>query len=374
MPESPDKAQVTDAACPKVSIVVPVYNVEKYLRQCLDSLVRQTLQDIEIICVNDGSTDRSLEIIKSYASEDSRIKIIDKQNAGYGHSCNTGFDAAVADYIGIIEPDDFADVNMFSDLYALITENDADAVKSEWYDYTGKNKKTIKCSQVMSKLNAGKISGIKDKKELLKTCASVWSFLYKKSFLNDNNIRFLETPGASFQDTSFNFKVIVLAKDIYITNSAYVYYRQDNSGCSTKRKDGWEFIYKEYAEIDRFLDEHPEFKDIYRGIKFAKQYKAYCWNLKRVHPKYRKKVFERFAEEFKNYYKNGELDNNALELSDRNKIMMLINEPKRMRRRFQRKLIETTRKDFRRQFISIRINLKRASIEVLGRQILRIES
>ena len=88
---------------PKVSILVPVYNVERFLPQCLDSLVAQTLEDIQIICINDGSTDGSLEILERYAAQDSRIEIIDKPNSGYGASMNCGLDAARGEYIGITE-------------------------------------------------------------------------------------------------------------------------------------------------------------------------------------------------------------------------------------------------------------------------------
>ena len=92
---------------PKVSILVPCYNVEKYLKQCLDSIVNQTLQDIEIICINDGSTDSTLDIIKQYAKNDDRFVVIDKQNEGYGKSMNRGLDAATGEYIGIVESDDW---------------------------------------------------------------------------------------------------------------------------------------------------------------------------------------------------------------------------------------------------------------------------
>ena len=91
--------------------------------------MKQTLEDIEIICVNDGSTDNSLEMIQSYASNDSRIVIIDKPNGGYGHAVNKGIDIAKGKYIGILEPDDSADIHMYEDLFALAEENDADVVK-----------------------------------------------------------------------------------------------------------------------------------------------------------------------------------------------------------------------------------------------------
>lgn len=94
---------------PKVSIVVPVYNVEKYLRECLDSLLAQKLKDIEIIVVNDGSTDSSADIAAEYAARDSRVRLISKENEGYGKTMNRGFSEARGEYVGIVESDDFAD-------------------------------------------------------------------------------------------------------------------------------------------------------------------------------------------------------------------------------------------------------------------------
>ena len=102
---------------PKVSIVVPVYNVEKYLRECLDSLLAQKLKDIEIIVVNDGSTDSSADIAAEYAARDSRVRLISKENEGYGKTMNRGFSEARGEYVGIVESDDFADPHMFKDMY-----------------------------------------------------------------------------------------------------------------------------------------------------------------------------------------------------------------------------------------------------------------
>ena len=108
---------------PKVSIIVPTYNVEQYLVECMESITHQTLEDIEVIVINDGSTDGSLEILKRYAAKDSRITIVDKENGGYGIGMNIGLDKATGEYIGIVEPDDFVPVNMFGDLYNIAKEN-----------------------------------------------------------------------------------------------------------------------------------------------------------------------------------------------------------------------------------------------------------
>ena len=104
----------------KVSVIVPVYNVEKYLKKCIDSIIKQTLTDMEIICVDDGSTDSCPEILDEYANLDHRIKVIHKTNAGYGHAVNTGFAYAKGEYIGIVESDDYILPEMYETLYYCV--------------------------------------------------------------------------------------------------------------------------------------------------------------------------------------------------------------------------------------------------------------
>ena len=126
---------------PSVSIVVPIYNVEKYLKQCLDSIISQTLKDIEIILVNDGSKDGSLKIIKDYAARDNRIKVVDKANTGYGNSMNIGLSKATGKFIGIVESDDYIEPDMFETLYNLAVRDKLDVARSEFFYYTSKEEK-----------------------------------------------------------------------------------------------------------------------------------------------------------------------------------------------------------------------------------------
>ena len=142
-------------ARPKVSVVVPIYNVEKYLRQCLDSIVNQTLKDIEIICVDDGSTDSSPEIIQEYAAKDSRVKVITKPNSGYGNSMNRGFDLAEGEYVGIVESDDYAELDMFEKLYQRAEKNKLDVVKSGYYFYYSVPKERNEKIEIVSKAREG---------------------------------------------------------------------------------------------------------------------------------------------------------------------------------------------------------------------------
>ena len=102
---------------PKISIIIPVYNVEKYLEQCLKSVINQTFKDIEIICINDGSTDNSLEILEAFQKQDERIKIINKQNEGQGIARNEGLKVAKGEYISFIDPDDWVAQGMYEFLY-----------------------------------------------------------------------------------------------------------------------------------------------------------------------------------------------------------------------------------------------------------------
>lgn len=119
----------------KVSVIIPVYNVENYLSECLDSVLNQTLEQIEILCINDGSTDSSAGILEKYQKQDSRLSVLNRANSGYGSACNAGLRLAKGEYISIIEPDDFIDCKMFEDLYNLASTNEVDIIKSAFYEY-----------------------------------------------------------------------------------------------------------------------------------------------------------------------------------------------------------------------------------------------
>lgn len=123
---------------PIVSIVIPVCNVEKYLRECLDSVINQTMTELEIICVDDGSNDNSLSILKEYENKDNRIIVISKENSGYGNTMNVGMDKATGEYIGIVESDDYIEKNMFERLYAVACKYNAEIVKSDHYIFSTK--------------------------------------------------------------------------------------------------------------------------------------------------------------------------------------------------------------------------------------------
>lgn len=279
----------------KISVVVPIYNVEKYLRQCLDSITVQTLEDIEIICVNDGSSDSSLSIIKEYAERDPRFKVIDKQNSGYGHSVNMGFDVAQGEYIAIVESDDYIEPDMMESLYTVAKENDLDVCKGGYYFYySAPNERHVPavigekswfgrviCPRAEFKSGLG-FKTLREQISFFGVKATVWSAIYKNSFIKDSGIRFTQTPGASFQDVAFNFKVWALAKRVMLYDRCLLHYRQDNESSSINSKSKIYCVCDELAEIESFLSEkHLDGTEL-SFIKGALRYNHYVWNYERL--------------------------------------------------------------------------------------------
>ena len=243
---------------PLVSLLVPIYNVEKYLRQCLDSARNQTLEDIEVICINDGSTDSSPNIIREYMAEDSRFRMIDKANSGYGASMNKGLDAAQGKYIAILESDDYFELDALEKLYQAAETHDAEVVKANFWFYWSKPEERNESFELVTSDMAGHLVNPQIETEIFYLKPSIWSALYRRDFLKDNGIRFLETPGASFQDSSFNFKVWATATKAYYIQDEILHYRQDNESSSINSPSKVYCVCDEYAEMDRFLASHPE--------------------------------------------------------------------------------------------------------------------
>ena len=356
---------------PKITILIPIYNVEKFLEQCLDSVVNQTLQDIEIVCINDGSKDNSLEILKTYQAKDSRIKIIDKPNSGYGASMNKGLEIATGEYIGVVEPDDFVDINMFEELYKLAQKFDADVAKSNHYEYSTKTNQSRKNGQI-SKFIANRIITAKENPKILKIIPSIWSAIYKNSFLQENNIRFLETPGASYQDTSFAFKALALAKKIVFTTNAYLHYRIDNENSSVASRDKVFAICEEYAELTRFLDEHPEIKEFANDIKLIKEYGGYLWNARRIKEEFVEDFAKNISKIFKEYSQKGDLSKVFYKRYSRNDIDLLINDTEKYIEKLKNFCEKVENKQNRRKYFSLRINSSRISLVVAGKNIIEI--
>ncbi len=298
---------------PKVSILVPCYNVEKYLPQCLDSVVNQTLKDIEIIVINDGSTDSTLDIIKSYAEKDNRIKIIDKKNEGYGKSMNRGLDVATGEYIGIVESDDWVENDMFESLVKIAEENNVDVVKSNFYKYTTTNGEKNVLFESMPSGDTGHVINPRVKTTIFISAPAIWSAIYKREFLVKNNIRFLESPGASFQDTGFNFKVFACTNRAWLTKRAWLHYRCDNENSSVKSTGKVFCVCDEFDEIERFFRERGELNISMHKLISNIKLRTYSWNLDRLGGDAREQFAHRFETELKSMLANKYVEKRYLE-------------------------------------------------------------
>lgn len=269
----------------KVSIIVPICNVDKYLEKCLESIRVQTLKEIEVICIDDGSTDTSRDITQKFVNLDSRFKLFAKPNAGYGHTMNLGLSKVTGEFIGIIESDDFIKPNMFESLYSKAKEGNFDVVKSDFSFYWS-NPERIELAHSLNQKNVFDI------------IPSIWSAIYKRSFIEDNKIRFLETPGASFQDTGFSFKVWSLVKSYYLYPESFVFYRQDNMNSSVKSSSKIFNICDEFSELEKFLPtKGPNF--------FRRRALCYLWNYRRLGKDGREQFSKVMGEVSKNLFEQG---------------------------------------------------------------------
>lgn len=174
---------------PKVSVIVPVYNVERYLPQCLDSLVNQTLDDIEIITINDGSSDNSLDILMEYQNKYSnKIKVVNNQNNGIGKTRNIGIEMAQGDFLTFVDSDDYLDTNMLLSCYNYANDNDLEIVVCNYYEVNESDRTLIK--RIIEPFS---ICNLNDKPDLLfKINAAPWNKLYRRTLFDNKNIRFPE--------------------------------------------------------------------------------------------------------------------------------------------------------------------------------------
>ena len=223
----------------KVSIVVPVYNVEEYLRVCLESLIGQTLKDIEIICVNDGSTDNSLNILKEYAEKDSRIVIINQVNQGQSVARNSALKIAKGEYIGFVDSDDWVDLNFFEKLYNVAVKNDCDIAAGgiAW----NKNDGELDFVDISFK-NSKIYTKTPDKYKITKVAktAYVWNKIYKKELLDKLKLDF--EPDRYYEDMMFSHRVLHESGRLVTVPGVFYHYRLNplsavNTDSPKKRED-----------------------------------------------------------------------------------------------------------------------------------------
>lgn len=243
---------------PKVSVIVSVYNVEQYLKECLDSIVNQTLKEIEIICIDDGSTDSSLEILKEYAKHDNRITILKQQNLRAGIARNAGLSVAKGEYLSFLDSDDFFELNMHESMYNKAKENDVDIVMCNAYRYDDTSKQIkMKFGIYENNIPSSDLfnSDLLGKNWCNISIPTAWNKLYKRIFIIKNKIYFQNL--SSCNDVGFDYSALSVANKITFLKDCFVYYRMFTKVQTSHNRGAKAInIFNAYYFIKNYLEKH----------------------------------------------------------------------------------------------------------------------
>lgn len=293
----------------KVSVILPVFNVENYLRDCLNSIVNQTLTDLEIICINDGSTDNSPEILKEYGMKDKRIIILNQTNKGHAVATNKGIELAKGECLFCMDADDFLETTALETSYNKIKEKDPDFVMFKVINYDENNNTYYESEKYsMNKIYdkvGDNVFNYHDLNELMfETCVAPWNKLYKREFITENNIHFPE--GLIFEDNVFYYNAMLSAKKICFIDE-FLTYRRWYPTSSTTNGDLRFISSLEVTNlmIKLFKDknEYENYKKILLNNKIEINFMRY----NKIKKKYKEAYFTAMKEDFLKIIENKEL-------------------------------------------------------------------
>lgn len=275
---------------PKISIIIPIYKVEKYLRFCLDSLYLQTLKDIEIICVNDGSPDNCGEILKEYAKMDNRFYILNQENLGSGRARNNGIDHAKGEFIGFVDPDDWVSPKYFEILYNRATICSADISATA---------NIVKVNKYQTKKSVGFqsekiIISDQKRKNLIYRSGVVWNKVFKKKLVDKYNIRFAETKSTG-QDNPFNIIALATANKIATTTMGTYFYRIRSESAINSRSLKDIGIVKIYNDIFSRIKKLNLGENYFKIIK-KRALKDFGNTYSKLHPEFREKLLAELSQ------------------------------------------------------------------------------
>ena len=247
------------SALPTASVVVPVYNVERYLAQCLESLACQTSCVQEIICVDDGSTDGSPQILDDAQARIPRLRVVHRANGGYGSAVNEGISLSSGTYVGIVEPDDFVAPACYKTLCQAAQAHGApDIVKAAYWrvcEAGAPNEHVEPCFYLGKVRFVNQPFTIYDDAELLLHHPSIWSAIYRRDFLQDNGISFVEAPGAGWTDNPFLMETMLAARSIVYLDEPLYHYREFSAALAGGLKDPC-VIADRWLEMDDIVRRH----------------------------------------------------------------------------------------------------------------------
>lgn len=240
---------------PKVTVIMPSLNIAKYIKTCMESVLNQTFQDLEILAIDAGSTDGTLEILQEFAKKDKRIRIVHSDKKSYGYQLNLGIAMAAGEYVGVVETDDFIVPEMYERLYREAVRAGADYVKGTAQLFMEVSQGLYWEGSIMRVFGDddmyGKVLAPRNMPQLFLMDYYLWTGIYRRDFIK--SIKLNETPGAAYQDAGFMFQSYMKAeRAVYLQEVCY-WYRQDNTSASTYNRRAFEFFIQEYDYMEKFL-------------------------------------------------------------------------------------------------------------------------
>ena len=317
----------------KVSVIIPIHNSEKYLRECLKSALNQTLEEIEILCIDTGNTELCLEMIAEFQKTDDRIVYIRDSDSSYGHKVNVGIGASRGDYIAILESDDQMSPKMLESLYSVAREHGVDIVDSDYIKFFSFNGK--KFGRVILHYQEPEKYGhvVTREKGLAQNTATngIWTALYRKNFLLENEIRLNESPGASYQDTSFMFLTSFFAKTVYHLQLPLYHYRVDNTSSSVKNDNKVFDILGECAFLKEELRKRNVQESFAWSLYYTLKYNVFYWNYCRLSERSRAMFLEQYLKELKSDIASGTINRELCDQNLYDRTFLLLDAPEKFR-------------------------------------------
>lgn len=266
---------------PLISVIIPVYNAEKYLEQCLESVLNQTYKELEVICINDGSSDNSIKILKQYAEKHSRIIVVDKDNEGVSAARNIGLKKAQGDYLMFVDADDWIDcdtcekavlamINTGSDvvIWSYISEHESKKIKKELFhaDNIVFDKKDVR--NKIHRRFIGVCGEELGHPELADSLCTVWGKLYKRKLILDNDISFIDLEQiGTYEDGMFNLEAFYYVQKAMYLNKNYYHYRRENTASVTSGYRSQ--LYKQWQNLFKLMADYIAEKNLPDVYKIA---------------------------------------------------------------------------------------------------------
>lgn len=282
----------------KISVLITIHNAEKYIKECLDSVLAQTFSGIEILCIDGGSIDMTPQILQQYEKKDSRIRIINDSNTSYGHKVNRGIEEAEGEYICVLESDDMYEAFMLEKLYEIVEMYHPDFVNGDYtcfFDVKGKRFKKV--TKMYQEKDYNRLMENKKHPEEFGIIQRYWTGIFKKEFLERENIRMNESPGASYQDMSFRFLTSILADTSYHLNLPVYLYRVDNPGSSMYDSKKAEEIADEHDFLKGELEKRGITDPYIWHNAYQWKYADFRGNMRHLNSVYRQVLFQRYRKE-----------------------------------------------------------------------------